>query len=187
MADYVHLYLNQSTPEEVSQFLQEKYPVQTGPPWIAMVNGNPCLWIQEFIPDVFDGLFHIGESEEEDQRWEEDLKKHLGSKPTVVIPVRISSRFGNPLVKALSADLQQELGHGVVTNNQSPGGHLDHARKAVLDLLRSVLDRFHGILQDDYSDHFWTLQEIEQGLQVKGHRFFDPQGWYDELYPNGLP
>jgi hypothetical protein len=43
-----------------------------------------------------------------------------------------------------------------------------------------VLTEFNGVAWDDYSTHCWTLSEIQSGVQVHGHTFFDYEGWYEE-------
>jgi hypothetical protein len=40
-----------------------------------------------------------------------------------------------------------------------------------------LLSRFSGVVQDEFTDHFWTLQEIQSGTQIEGHLFFDYKGW----------
>jgi hypothetical protein len=39
-----------------------------------------------------------------------------------------------------------------------------------------------GVAVDDYSDHCWTLQEIESDLKVDGLGFFDFRGHYARHY-----
>lgn len=39
-----------------------------------------------------------------------------------------------------------------------------------------------GVAVDDYSDHCWTLREIESGLKIDGLGFFDFQGHYEKHY-----
>src|SRR5262249_25621491 len=46
-------------------------------------------------------------------------------------------------------------------------------------LLRTVLGVFDGVAQDDYTEHFWTLEEVLSGVNVEGHPFFDYRGWYE--------
>lgn len=43
-----------------------------------------------------------------------------------------------------------------------------------------LLRHFRGVACDDYTTHCWTLDEIEAGLHMQGHRFFDCDGWYRE-------
>jgi hypothetical protein len=43
-----------------------------------------------------------------------------------------------------------------------------------------LLSEFQGIAQDDYSNRYWTKQEIELGRQVEGHCFFDYCGSCDK-------
>lgn len=45
--------------------------------------------------------------------------------------------------------------------------------------LRLLLHRFRGIAKDDFTEHGWTLDEIETGQLVEGHGFFDYKGWYE--------
>jgi hypothetical protein len=50
--------------------------------------------------------------------------------------------------------------------------------REVCDLVTRLL-RNGGFATDDYSDHFWTLEEIESGAVVGGLRFFDFQTRYE--------
>jgi len=44
----------------------------------------------------------------------------------------------------------------------------------------TMLNRFDGRAQDDYTAHFWTLDEIRAGHRVQRHEFFDYMGWFKE-------
>jgi len=44
----------------------------------------------------------------------------------------------------------------------------------------TLLQTFTGVATDDYTQHLWTYQEIEENARFAGHPFFDFQGWYDE-------
>ena len=48
----------------------------------------------------------------------------------------------------------------------------------VRELAALMLTEFRGIARDDYTSHCWTLSEIQSGVKVKGHTFFDYDGWY---------
>jgi hypothetical protein len=50
----------------------------------------------------------------------------------------------------------------------------------VHQFVRSLLTRFRGAAQDEYTGHMWSLEEIVSGHRVEGHRFFDYRGWYAE-------
>jgi hypothetical protein len=39
-----------------------------------------------------------------------------------------------------------------------------------------ILGRFKGFAQDDFSDHFWTAQEVLSGHRECGLAFFDYRG-----------
>jgi len=45
-----------------------------------------------------------------------------------------------------------------------------------------MLSEFHGVAQDDYTCHCWTLSEIQSGATVEGHTFFDYDGWHHERH-----
>ncbi|MFD9258899.1 hypothetical protein [Streptomyces sp. NPDC059538] len=45
--------------------------------------------------------------------------------------------------------------------------------------LASCLLQEGGVAVDDYSDHCWTLHEIESALQVDGLGFFDFRAYHD--------
>jgi hypothetical protein len=44
-----------------------------------------------------------------------------------------------------------------------------------------LLSRFRGFAMDDYSDHLWTLDEIQSDHRHQGHTFFDYRGWHEEM------
>ncbi len=50
----------------------------------------------------------------------------------------------------------------------------------VRTFITNLLPQFMGVVQDEYTRHFWSLTEIQKGMLVKGHPFFDYQGWYEE-------
>ena len=41
----------------------------------------------------------------------------------------------------------------------------------------ALFGAFSGVAQDDYSEHFWSLEEIQQNTTVQGLRFFDYTGY----------
>lgn len=41
-----------------------------------------------------------------------------------------------------------------------------------------ILSEFRGVAWDDYTDHCWTLSEIQSGAQVEGRTFFEYDSWY---------
>ena len=43
----------------------------------------------------------------------------------------------------------------------------------------TMLSAFSGVASDDYSNHYWSLAEINSDAKPKGLRFFDYQGWHD--------
>ncbi|MCD6048929.1 MAG: hypothetical protein K0Q55_332 [Verrucomicrobia bacterium] len=45
--------------------------------------------------------------------------------------------------------------------------------------VEQLLTVFPGVAQDDYGDHYWSLEEINAGSMPQGLHFFDTQGWYD--------
>jgi hypothetical protein len=47
----------------------------------------------------------------------------------------------------------------------------------VRHFVTSLLGRFSGAAQDDYSPHLWSIDEIVSGHRVHGHPFFDYTGW----------
>jgi len=47
----------------------------------------------------------------------------------------------------------------------------------VKDFAGRMLRAFHGVAWDDYTDHCWTLIEIQTGVRVLEHPFFDHRGW----------
>ena len=50
----------------------------------------------------------------------------------------------------------------------------------VRQLAALMLTEFRGVVCDDYTNHCWTLSEIQSSAKVKGHPFFDYDGWYGD-------
>jgi hypothetical protein len=48
----------------------------------------------------------------------------------------------------------------------------------VRQLAALMLTEFRGVAWDDYTHHCWTLSEIQSGVKVEGHPFFDYNGWH---------
>jgi len=48
----------------------------------------------------------------------------------------------------------------------------------VRQFVECLLDTFHGVAQDEYSGHCWTLAEIRSCATIQGHSFFDYEGWF---------
>lgn len=47
----------------------------------------------------------------------------------------------------------------------------------VLTCVTSLLRALSGVALDGYTDHAWTLDELQAGARVKEHPFFDYGGW----------
>lgn len=47
----------------------------------------------------------------------------------------------------------------------------------VMGLATALLSEFPIHLMDDYTNHFWTLEEITDNKKIEGHCFFDHIGW----------
>ena len=54
----------------------------------------------------------------------------------------------------------------------------------VYAFVTACLTRFTGAAQDEYSNHCWTLPELECHAQFQGHPFFDFRGWYESEHDN---
>lgn len=50
----------------------------------------------------------------------------------------------------------------------------------VKEFVSTVLSNFNGVAMDDYTKHYWTLQEILSGRREEGHPFFDYNGRHRE-------
>jgi hypothetical protein len=48
----------------------------------------------------------------------------------------------------------------------------------LLAFAECLLSAFHGVAQDEYSKHCWSLAEIRSGAKQGGHKFFDYEGWH---------
>jgi hypothetical protein len=51
-------------------------------------------------------------------------------------------------------------------------------QREVCAFTRQLLTRHEGVAQDDYTVHLWKQAEIEAGVKVEGHGFFDTIGWW---------
>ena len=49
--------------------------------------------------------------------------------------------------------------------------------KALLAQLFSIA---RGYAMDDFTSHLWSYDEIDKSVSIKGHMFFDYNGWYEE-------
>ena len=47
-------------------------------------------------------------------------------------------------------------------------------------LLSQLFSATRGYAMDDFTNHLWSYDEIENDVSVKGHGFFDNDGWYEE-------
>jgi hypothetical protein len=43
----------------------------------------------------------------------------------------------------------------------------------VRSFVTTMLGKYAGVAQDEYTKHCWTAAEVLSGFQVEGHRFFD--------------
>lgn len=50
----------------------------------------------------------------------------------------------------------------------------------VAGFVAGLLSRFSGAAMDDYTAHLWSLNELRGGHRVRGHPFFDYNGWFAE-------
>jgi len=50
----------------------------------------------------------------------------------------------------------------------------------VMEFAQLLLEKFRGVAWDDYTTHCWTLPQIQSGMKVLGHAFFDFAGWQQE-------
>jgi hypothetical protein len=46
----------------------------------------------------------------------------------------------------------------------------------IIYLFTRLFDRVKGYAMDDYTDYFWSFEEIKNNVLVEGHRFFDFSG-----------
>lgn len=58
-------------------------------------------------------------------------------------------------------------------------GRSDGVKAATLFCVE-LLEQFGGFANDDYSDHFWSLEELKQNSTYLNHTFFDTWGWSRE-------
>lgn len=71
-----------ATEAELAEYLQRAYPAQAGPPWVALDNGDPCLYIN----------FYAGLGRDyEPERWA-DIARRLGGEPTSGLMADVSGR-----------------------------------------------------------------------------------------------
>lgn len=77
-----------------------------------------------------------------------------------------------------SFELLLNLNNAVVWMVDISGRHDGTAE--LLDFIKAFLKEMPAYVKDDYTDHFWTYEELENNLKVEGHTFFDCIGWYEE-------
>ncbi len=77
----------------------------------------------------------------------------------------IRSRTGRAEIVAVSADIS---------------GRIDGTAEA-FGFCTRLLRQHQGWALDEYTDHLWTLAELESNASVEGHPFFDHSGWYGEI------
>ena len=56
-------------------------------------------------------------------------------------------------------------------------------QREVRAFTRDVLTRYEGVVQDDYTGHLWNQGEIDAGVRIEGHGFFDTIGWWHASSP----
>ena len=78
------------------------------------------------------------------------------------------------------SDLVQNLGSepAVILMADVSGRHAGDEQ--VKQFIQIILTTFEGVAQDDYSLHYWSLDEILSGHKIQGHHFFDYQGWFEQ-------
>jgi len=76
------------------------------------------------------------------------------------------------------ADLVKALGHlPDVVLMADVSGRIKGEKEARMFVER-LLTVFSGVAQDDYGNHYWSLEEINASAMPQGLRFFDTQGYY---------
>jgi hypothetical protein len=50
-----------------------------------------------------------------------------------------------------------------------------------MELATMLLSKFPMYIMDDYTAHLWTLEELTNNVKIEGHKFFDYNGWCDEM------
>lgn len=57
----------------------------------------------------------------------------------------------------------------------------------IKQLLHELLSQINGFAMDDFTEYFWTLEEIENGTLVEGRAFFDYTRLADSKNNPGFP
>ena len=57
----------------------------------------------------------------------------------------------------------------------------------VLELATALLSKFPMYIQDDYTQHYWTLEEITDNVEIEGYKFFDYYGRYKDKFERMIP
>jgi len=60
----------------------------------------------------------------------------------------------------------------------------DDGTEEVYSYLGELLKNYKGFAMDDYTNHLWSLSEIQNNKRIDGHLFFDFEGWYDQEHTN---
>ncbi len=92
---------------------------------------------------------------------------YLKSGDNIILTITAYSDFN------AESSVQNELGYSpsiavlAEVSKRHPGDAEIHF------FVSSLLNRFEGHAGDEYSNHIWTIEEIESGTEFDGHKFFD--------------
>jgi hypothetical protein len=69
--------------------------------------------------------------------------------------------------------LATALGGGPSTSVMANVSGRHYGDEQIRSFVTTLLGKYAGVAQDEYTKHCWTADEVQSGFQVQGHRFFD--------------
>ena len=149
--------------------------------WFKFPLVMPQRWLHFVVrPTSMRSVFTFSSVSRDEVRTFLGLELPATGVPVLGIPHIISVDFYDdwPVdMPELSELITQRLGAPPLGVVADISGRVDGSAEATEFCCRFLL-RFGGVAMDDYSDHLWTLQELETQTLYRGHHFFDTSGWY---------
>lgn len=92
-----------------------------------------------------------------------------------VLNIRFYDELLNEVEEDLADDLESALGQMPDVSVSAEVSGRFSGEKEIQQLATYLLSQFQGVAWDDYTEHCWTLAEIQQQVLVEGRTFFAPE------------
>lgn len=92
---------------------------------------------------------------------------YLKSEDNIILTITAYSDF------ATESSVQNELGYSPAIAVLAEVSKRHPGDAEIRFFVSSLLNRFEGHAGDEYSNHAWTIEEIESETEFEGHKFFD--------------